>query len=952
MDNDFKGTVTAPLLAEKIVQLLEYAFDKDEDIRLTLQLVVDQMEELKEYELPDSSVPQLKAKTKVIPVTYKADIFKFNMYNPNVEVENEGTWKSTLQRCQRKLNEALDDCGTEQHQMYLIHRVLTRGKRAGIGLGLGLMNSRIANNEAIMKQTVLRIDEFLHSGHVLGRCSNDARTFQNMAFVLMSHTAPEEDAPDEEMDAHDKLLSRQASLFALPDCAKIRLAEMSTVCRDILAGRTTDIVQVFKRKSTSLVNDENKAIVKTWIQCGTDSVIPSPFQRDTRAVRDENGKETHREPVYLYKKGKGHLFAAFSKPVDQGGCYIARDEDGEVVIHRTTFEKLLPANLRRMTETHKQICGCKEHKNMQYKHEALLRNRDRRVERFDHLINFVYKKGPGHEAAKTAKAAFVNAAYTEDGKHVWPTPNEAYLSMTCKPVGDEDWMVPYKCTLGHCEACPKLVTAPGETVMTTSNPRNRITYIEICSEYTCTNTKHGFISGYTSNCLQCEVDGIPKSQRPKVTRSEVEVYKSCSIGEFMETVYPKQLRAYSQHRFLCHVKGKNGCLGQREETALDPGCVLCQRDYTTRLPMQFNNATVGVGMNGVPTVGMESMTLRMYGIPRKRSEDEEEPEARKLLLWHGYLSDEKQQDARTSFFNSIKMVMAMIERKLLQEDNEEWLFVVSDGCTKQYKCGNMLQTYIWLSDMFRIPIDVMITAPYHGKSLVDALAGVDKSKLRQDLTDPTGFDSATRDADGNIVEQAERCRKSLAHKDRRYGSVVDTKHKKQPDKTRVDERFYSVSNYDKDTPIPVKDCGFKVDPSQFGNDTKSGLAEMYHFQFHPDMPVDTCACRRIGCFCSDCKEQSKKPWDYGKTAKEQERFKTAENCWLNPMMGDYNDWLFINVGLVLSKTDQAKNDKAKKHVRVRDKGTGTVFSRNDRTNGSAGTYRGTCRATHPSGHFY
>jgi hypothetical protein len=136
--------------------------------------------------------------------------------------------------------------------------------------------------------------------------------------------------------------------------------------------------------------------------------------------------------------------------VEEGGCHIARNEDGEVVIHRTTFEKLLPVNLKRITETHKQICGCKEHKNMQYKHEALLRNRNRHVEWFDHLLNFVYKKGKAHEECKEAKDRFVKAAFTEDGKHIWPTPNEAYLSLTCKAVGEEDWMCKYGCLLGHC----------------------------------------------------------------------------------------------------------------------------------------------------------------------------------------------------------------------------------------------------------------------------------------------------------------------------------------------------------------------------------------------------------------------------------------------------------------------------------------------------------------------
>ena len=528
------------------------------------------------------------------------------------------------------------------------------------------------------------------------------------------------------------------------------------------------------------------------------------------------------------------------------------------------------------------------------------------------LINMQYTQGKaGHEEVKRAKAEFVAAAYTPDGQHIWPTPNEAYLSMTCKAVGDQDWMVPFKCTLGHCDDCPKLKRAPGEDIKTTGNRSNKVSYKEVCTEYRC--DKHGFISEYKSICHACDAAGTPKGQRPKVTNKEAEVWRSCSIGEFMDKVYPAQLRAYSHHRFLCNVLGKRGCLGQREATALDKGCVLCHRDYTTRVPMQFNNATMGVGMSSVPTVGMEALLLRMFGKPRKSPEDEEDPLERNLLVWFGYLSDEKQQDARTSFFNSLKMIMKLKERNYLEEDMDQWLKVVSDGCTKQYKCGNVLQTYIWLSDLFRIPIDVMVTAAYHGKSLVDALAGVDKAVLRHDLTDPDGFDSATRSADGTIVAQAEVCETKLSCKSRRYGSVVDTKHKKRHDKAHVDERRYSVSNYSKEYPIPFKDAGFKADPVQFGNESKSGIADHYHFQYHPDLPLNTCAVRRIPCYCQPCKEQSEKPWDYSKTAKEQDRYKTVENCIIRPMMGDYNEWKFITLDLVLSK-DEAKNDKAMRQV--------------------------------------
>src|SRR5512137_1393586 len=79
-------------------------------------------------------------------------------------------------------------------------------------------------------------------------------------------------------------------------------------------------------------------------------------------------------------------------------------------------------------------------------------------------------------------------AFTENGQHRWATANDAYLSMTCQPVGDATWMVPYACTLGLCNDCPKnLPTVNHETVTGTADRNSRITYKTNCTAYTCPN---------------------------------------------------------------------------------------------------------------------------------------------------------------------------------------------------------------------------------------------------------------------------------------------------------------------------------------------------------------------------------------------------------------------------------------------------------------------------------
>ena len=270
------------------------------------------------------------------------------------------------------------------------------------------------------------------------------------------------------------------------------------------------------------------------------------------------------------------------------------------------------------------------------------------------------------------------------------------------------------------------------------------------------------------------------------------------------------------------------------------------------------------------------------------------------------MSDERQQDARTSFVNQANLIDRMRNLNCLQADQDHVLYVVSDGCAKQYKCANTLQTYMYLADRYQICINVMIMAPYHGKSLVDALAGLDKTVLKRMLIN--GFDSAIIDDENKQISQAEVCHGVLANSNRKNGDVNDTKHKRRNDESRVDERHYRISNYDSQCPIPLKDCTFKTSAKQWGNGNKNKQKEMYEYCFSPDLPLNTCAVCRLPCFCKGpggCNEQKLRPWDFSKTAQDQERFQRPVNCKLFPMMKDMNDWIFIKTELVQTNNDVA-----------------------------------------------
>ena len=113
----------------------------------------------------------------VVPVRYNARIFDLSPLNPNLPPLQGSHGQVNLHRLKAKLVETLKECGSLEHQLFLLYKVLTEGELAGIGLGLGILQSPDVVEQAT-KKTVSNIAEFLHSTLVFGLHSNDSIAFQ------------------------------------------------------------------------------------------------------------------------------------------------------------------------------------------------------------------------------------------------------------------------------------------------------------------------------------------------------------------------------------------------------------------------------------------------------------------------------------------------------------------------------------------------------------------------------------------------------------------------------------------------------------------------------------------------------------------------------------------------------------------------------------------------------
>ena len=167
----------------------------------------------------------------------------------------------------------------------------------------------------------------------------------------------------------------------------------------------------------------------------------------------------------------------------------------------------------------------------------------------------------------------------------------------------------------------------------------------------------------------------------------------------------------------------NLCIKMRDPDRLlklDHMAAIGIRDYTDRIGICYDNEAMSSGLGGGQgNVGMEGFLYHVM-----------DPESQEVQMnWRGFLSDETQQDSRTSYANSFKFIQMLQDSGRLPRNGKSVLYLRSDGCGRQYKCANSMYLVQLLSLFFGIRIDWMVTCPHHGKNLVDVIAGRDKYDL-------------------------------------------------------------------------------------------------------------------------------------------------------------------------------------------------------------------------------
>ena len=180
------------------------------------------------------------------------------------------------------------------------------------------------------------------------------------------------------------------------------------------------------------------------------------------------------------------------------------------------------------------------------------------------------------------------------------------------------------------------------------------------------------------------------------------------INEFHQKVYIPTLKKFKLHHALVVMLGKNYCKEMRTRAFLtNDNWFLSEMDYAERLQKELNGEIQSDHFGENSTLSIEGCTLQ-YHQPQPDTNKEVNP-LNPVMDFHSHMSDYSRQDAATTFEHMCVMFDHHQHRHGTFPKNAV-LLDHTDGCAKQYRCGNALFLLNILSIKYRIVIDRSICA--------------------------------------------------------------------------------------------------------------------------------------------------------------------------------------------------------------------------------------------------
>ena len=277
-----------------------------------------------------------------------------------------------------------------------------------------------------------------------------------------------------------------------------------------------------------------------------------------------------------------------------------------------------------------------------------------------------------------------------------------------------------------------------------------------------------------------------------------------------------------------------------------------------------------------------------------------------VQLFYSVLSDEKRKDAQTTAYNLKMLIVDLVGKGDMNFATFKIVVSIVDGCAVQYRSGSVCCMLCSLAESLGITIDRIVNAPGHGKCIVDAMNGVDKTLLNlffsclvahpEELKkDMKGVHTHNKVDGDEKLSLASVCLGILDDKDRKFGVKS---HKNRSKHRKVEEKRYFERMVG-----AAAGCGAKFKAIGFRKETKCSLGFMYNLRADPELIVIhkkngktsfVIAIRRFPCYCDGCRKKLEEPIETRYVGK-------CDTCdyWAVFRKRDgqsgYNDWMIIEL---------------------------------------------------------
>mmetsp|Transcript_39227 Transcript_39227/g.95297 ORF Transcript_39227/g.95297 Transcript_39227/m.95297 type:complete len:477 (-) Transcript_39227:173-1603(-) len=299
------------------------------------------------------------------------------------------------------------------------------------------------------------------------------------------------------------------------------------------------------------------------------------------------------------------------------------------------------------------------------------------------------------------------------------------------------------------------------------------------------------------------------------------------------------------------------------------------------------------------------------------------------MTFHSHFSDGSRQDAATTHEHMKVLLDFLKSQGQLFQDCIYW--EDTDGCSKQYRCGNALYLLSLLACTYSITIDRAIGAPGHGKEVVDGLNAVDKRYLTVNMRfihhpevddDNQGKMIANTMKGDEKVSLAEECARLCSCESRVDGVKSEGgKRAKREKAAKVKSRHYHVH---REQDEEYNNMSMVVKGFQQGE--HQGIIAHYSIRVCKELGLGRAALRRIPCACPSCKRQMHLPWCPNVEAKQQPRYAIPRDCEMWPIFKSedgtwgWNDWKIVDIVTGSNKNrrenTEAAQGRAKRAVLV------------------------------------